>query len=279
MVQLLLRGQLILVAGKPANINAVLFDKDGTLSRSEPHLFALATTRIQHCLNLSSGKFNPEKLEELLQCAYGVLPEVGCLDPGGITAVAAREHNLISTAVVLTLVGHSWPEAQELAQETFRLADLDHPPGSTCSAMTDGLADFLAALHISNVRCAVISNDDRAGIQSFLEHHGIDQQINAIWSAEHQPRKPDPRAIQLLCAGLGVAPANCALIGDANSDLHMARAAGLAVVLGYRGGWKQSVSLEADYPWMEHWSELAVDGGVDPASGVSTATCPLPLGT
>lgn len=279
MVQLLLRGQPMLSAGKPVNIKAVLFDKDGTLSRSEPHLLALATTRIQHCINLCHGRSNSDTLEELLQCAYGVLPEVGSLDPGGITAVAAREHNLISTAVVLTLAGHSWPEAQALAQETFRLADLDHPPGSACSPMTDGLADFLATLHISNVRCAVISNDDQAGIQSFLEHHGISQQISAIWSAEHQPRKPDPRAVQLLCAELGVAPANCALIGDANSDLHMAHAAGVAVVLGYRGGWQQSVSLAADYPWMEHWSELAVDDGVDPASGVSTETCPLPLGT
>ncbi|MFN6354956.1 MAG: HAD family hydrolase [Cyanobacteriota bacterium] len=278
MVHLLLRGQPLMSAGKPANIRAVLFDKDGTLSRSEPHLLAIATTRIQHCLNLSNGRSHSDKLEQLLQCAFGVLPEVDSLDPGGITAVAAREHNLISTAVVLTLAGHSWPEAQALAQETFRLADLDHPPGSACSPMTDGLAEFLAALHLSNVRCAVISNDDRAGIHSFLEHHGLYQQINAIWSAEHQPRKPDPRAIQLLCEELGVAPANCALIGDANSDLHMARAAGVAVVLGYRGGWQQSVSLEADYPWMEHWSELAVDGDIDPASGVSTGTCPLPLG-
>jgi phosphoglycolate phosphatase-like HAD superfamily hydrolase len=38
---------------------------------------------------------------------------------------------------------------------------------------------------------------------------------------------------------IGVAPERCALIGDANSDLRMARSAGVAVALGYSTGWRQ----------------------------------------
>jgi phosphoglycolate phosphatase len=259
MAVLSLRGTALGSAGRPAPIHAVLFDKDGTISKSEPKLLALATARIRHCLSLVEE--GAEDLPNLLHKAYGVDAD-GHLDPAGITAVAARDHNLISTAVALSLVGHGWPEALALAEETFRLADLDTPGGSAGTPPTDGFLDLLMALRQSGVHCAVISNDDRAGIQTFIEHHGLRQEFAAIWSAEDSPRKPDPGAIHQLCQGLGVGPEHCALIGDANSDLRMARSAGVAVVLGYGGGWRRPVDLEEEFPLVNHWRELgvAVDG-------------------
>jgi len=271
MAILFLRGEPLGAVGNPANIRAVLFDKDGTMSRSEPQLLALATARISHSLTLS-GERGGEHLADLLRRTYGLHPEGGSLDPAGITAVAARDHNLISTAVALTQVGHGWPESLAMAHETFRLADLDLPPGTPGAEMTEGLSDFLAALHTSAVHCAVISNDDCLGIQRFLDQHGFSSQIAAIWSAEHRPRKPDPRAIHQLCQGLGVTPANCALVGDANSDLRMAQSAGVAVVLGYRGGWQRPVPLDGDFPLLDHWCELSVEGALKPDEGVSMET-------
>ncbi|MFN9547769.1 MAG: HAD family hydrolase [Cyanobacteriota bacterium] len=278
MACLLLRGQPLLSAGQPADIRAVLFDKDGTMSRSEPHLLALAATRLRCCLHLS-GPTRAEELAELLARAYGLHPEAESLDPAGITAVAARDHNLISTAVALTLVGHGWPESMALAEESFRLADLETPPGPQGAQATDGLVNLLCQLRRSGVLCAVISNDDLPGIEGFLRKHGLADDIAAIWSAERLPRKPDPQAVHQLCATLGVAPSSCALIGDANSDLRMARAAGVAVVIGYRGGWRRPVALEKDYPWLDHWRELLVAEGGKPAHGVSTETRDLRIGT
>jgi phosphoglycolate phosphatase len=46
------------------------------------------------------------------------------------------------------------------------------------------------------------------------------------------------------------------LIGDADSDLRMARAAGVPVVLGYRAGWEQPPELEPGWPELHHWDEL-----------------------
>ncbi|MFM9046642.1 MAG: HAD family hydrolase [Cyanobium sp.] len=273
MVNLFLRGEPLRVEGRPAEIRAVLFDKDGTMSRSEPKLLALATSRLRHSLSLVEGRMHLP-LEELLLRVYGLHGEGHngqggqSLDPAGITAVAARDHNLISTAVAFTLVGHGWPESLNLAHQAFALADRDHPPVAQTADTTEGLNDFLRALERWSVHCAVISNDDHSGIQHFLDSHGLSPQISAIWSADDQPRKPDPRAIQQLCARMGVSPGHCALIGDANSDLGMARAAGLPVMLGYRGGWQRLVELEAVYPLFDHWRELAVV----PDQGVSTET-------
>jgi phosphoglycolate phosphatase len=49
-------------------------------------------------------------------------------------------------------------------------------------------------------------------------------------------------------------------VGDANSDLRMARAAGVPVVLGYRAGWRRPVSLDSSFPQLDHWQELALVG-------------------
>ena len=271
MVSLLLRGQPLMSGGQPADIKAVLFDKDGTMSRSEPHLLSLATKRLRHCLRLG-GASCEEELAQLLAKAYGLHLAEDSLDPAGITAVAARDHNLISTAVALSLVGHGWPESLALAEETFRLADLDTSPGVSGAPTTEGVVELLMGLRQRGVRCAVISNDDLPGIQDFLSEHGLSGHIAAIWSAERLPRKPDPQAVHQLCDALGVSPSSCALIGDANSDLRMARAAGVAVVIGYRGGWRRPVALDNDYPWLDHWRDLLVAEGEEPAHGVSTET-------
>lgn len=278
MAALFLRGQPLSVAGRVADVQAVLFDKDGTISHSESRLLALANTRIRHCLRLAGENPNlPAKvpsgeLETRLRTTYGLLAGENGLDPAGITAVAARDHNLLSTAVALTQLGHGWPDSLEIAQEAFRLADLDQPCGAEDSKTTDGFPGVLEALGSSGIHCAVISNDDTLGIESFLEHHGLSQQICAIWSAEHEPRKPDPEAIVHLCRRMGVVPANCVLVGDANSDLRMGHAAGVGVVLGYRGGWQRPVQLEERFLLLDHWSELTVEGKWQPDQGVSMET-------
>ena len=110
------------------------------------------------------------------------------------------------------------------------------------------------------MRCAVISNDDVAGIEYFLASHGLEPYFAGIWSAEHRPRKPDPAAVHGLCAELGVPASRCALIGDANSDLRMAVAAGIPHqrALGYTAAWSLPPPLAEPHPLVHHWSELSL---------------------
>ena len=266
MAQLLLRGEpLVDPQGNPAQIEAVLFDKDGTLSISEPMLQTLAQARVFQCVRLL-GEHHPEltasqqqiaALDELLRRAYGLL-ESG-VHPAGTTAVGSRAHNLISTATVLAQVGLGWPEALELAEAVFASTDGLHGQGSPQRPeATDGLHALVAQLAACGVRCAVISNDEVAGIEAFLRSHQLEQHFCGLWSAEHTPRKPDPAAVHGLCAELGVWPQRCALIGDANSDLRMARAAGVPVVLGYTAAWSSTPPLDPSFERLQHWSELTL---------------------
>jgi phosphoglycolate phosphatase len=280
MAELLLRGEALSAPdGHPHAIEAVLFDKDGTLSISEPMLETLAEARVFHCLRLarqhhpawpahapSDGNGNGDQdavgeLEQLLRRAYG-LQQPGGVQPGGVhpagtTAVGSRHHNLISTATVLSQVGFGWPEALELSEAVFAATDGLHGAGSPQRpAATEGLHDLVQQLVDAGVRCAVISNDEVAGITAFLQSHRLEHHFSGLWSAEHTPCKPHPGAVQGLCLELGVSPGRCALIGDANSDLRMARAAGLPVVLGYTAAWRRTPPLDPSFHRLHHWNEL-----------------------
>ena len=105
---------------------------------------------------------------------------------------------------------------------------------------------------------AVISNDTADGITRFLTHHQLNDIFAPGWSADDHPRKPDPQAVRSLCQRLNLQPECCALIGDAETDLVMARDAGIGVVLGYRGGWQRQPQLTTSPHCFEHWSELEV---------------------
>ena len=247
-------------------VEAVLFDKDGTLSVSEPQLLTLASARVFLCLEHAApvlpAAVLPE-LEQLLQRAYGLSPAAIC--PAGITAVASRDHNLIATATALVQVGMGWPEALALSEGVFAEADQQdarrsQEAGGHTSGITDGLRPWLEQLQAAGVICAVISNDDMAGIEHFLASHGLEPFFAGLWSAEHRPRKPDPAAVHGLCAQLGVQPGRCALIGDANSDLRMAVAAGIPHqrALGYTAAWSSPPPLAEPHPLVHHWRELSL---------------------
>lgn len=264
MAHLLLRGQLLADAsGNPHRIEAVLFDKDGTLSISEPMLHALASARVFHARQLLQQR-HPElpasetdALSELLQRAYGLKEQV--IHPAGATAVGSRAHNLLSTATALAQVGLGWPEALELSEAIFAATDGLHGQGSQQRPIaTEGLHELVEALNAAGVACAVISNDDRAGIAAFLASQALSSRFHACWSADHSPRKPDPAAVRALCSELGVPAERCALIGDANSDLRMAEQAGVPVVLGYGAGWSTPPPLDPCFPCLSHWRELEV---------------------
>ena len=250
----------LLLKGTPiGNIDGVLFDKDGTLSHSEPLLIDLAERRIRTSVALwkdTKGRLDSDQLASTLQRAYGL--QVNGLCPGGTLAVAARQDNLTSTATVFCLLGCTWPEALSLAQQSFNLVDQDLEHASRTSALLPHAETLLQGLKAAGVRNAVISNDTTSGIQEFLRHHHLSATIEAVWSADDLPRKPDPKAVELLCQQLDLDPNRCALIGDAETDLQMAKQAGIGCVIGFTGGWALRPELPSADHLLETWSNLRI---------------------
>ena len=244
-------------------IDGVLFDKDGTLSHSEPQLKILADARIREAKHQFSVQDATSEriseLESLLVRTYGRIQ--GGVSPDGPLAVASRQHNILNTATVFAQMGLSWPKALLMAKDVFDRVDAQwhslHPNGNPVS-MLPAAHTMLQSLKDAGVICAVISNDTTDGIQAFLTHHKLTDMFSAVWSADCFPCKPDPAAVHALCAQLNVSVERCALIGDADTDLLMAKRAGIGAAIGYVAGWHRSPDLTAHDHLIHHWQELTV---------------------
>ncbi len=258
MTQLWLRGDPI------GSVKGVLFDKDGTLSNSEAHLIKLGKQRVKKAINLfkNSGYSTNQvsKLSALLASTYGLSSKGVRAD--GILAIAARQENLLATASIFCSFGECWPNALNLAEEVFSTSDSfdrkNQISNSDNRNLLPGALEVLKELKKTASVCALISNDSQEGIQSFLERNYLKDLIANYWSAEDNPKKPSPDAVKGLCHKIGLSPYQCALIGDADTDLDMARQAGIGLSIGYTAGWANPPELTKHQYLIHHWNDLSV---------------------
>ncbi|MFV0462454.1 MAG: HAD-IA family hydrolase [Nostocoides sp.] len=130
-----------------------------------------------------------------------------------------------------------------------------------------GMADALADLSRHGIRMGVVSSKATATVRLGLRAVGLDHLIDVLAGLDDTDRhKPDPAPLVCAATRLGVAPGECAYVGDADVDVLAARAAGMAaigVTWGAAGpGLASSFpdALVADAPALS--SELRVGGGV-----------------
>ena len=108
MAQLLLRGECLgTLMGGCCSIRTHPF-------HSEPRLIEQGHSRIAAACDCwisskeeSATSEQVEQLKKMMQHAYGLSQESVSLD--GLLAVASRQHNLVATATVFTLLGLSGP--------------------------------------------------------------------------------------------------------------------------------------------------------------------------
>ena len=117
-----------------------------------------------------------------------------------------------------------------MAEACFKSADLKQAQSAdelSTAQPLPGIASFLHSLVMADIPAAVISNDSSTGIRDFLESHCLSRLFSDIWSSDERIVKPDPAAVKGLCARMKLQPEHCALIGDAETDLKMAKEAGV----------------------------------------------------
>lgn len=102
-----------------------------------------------------------------------------------------------------------------------------------------GIPAMLAQLAAEDMRLAVLSNKADAFTRRLVQGLLPGVPFAAVYGERPGvPRKPDPTAALGLAAELGVAPAECAFVGDTPVDMSTARNAamyGVGVTWGFRG--------------------------------------------
>lgn len=145
-----------------------------------------------------------------------------------------RAHFLAATSVLEEMFGHD-PALAADARRVF--ASTDYEPFFDLMVPVPGLFDVLAALRPA-WRLGMATNRG-ATVPGVMRRFGLDAWLDAAVGVLDVSRpKPHPDVIQECLVRLGVSPAAGVYVGDAESDLVAARAAGVEFVAVGDGSWR-----------------------------------------
>ena len=245
-------------------IKGVIFDKDGTLSNSEEHLLELAKNRIKFAekefkkLKISNLKI--WLLKKLLSYIYGL--NKNKLSANACLAIASREQNIISTATILNLFNIDWYQSLTISKKVFNEVDIflanKKDNRKSLRTLIPGALGLLLSLKKQGVFIALMTNDTQAGIEEFIFRNHLEGIFNYLWSAENKPSKPNSEAVLELCNKMNLHPLEFALISDADTDLRMAKEAGIQIIIGFNGGWKNPPNLSEKQFLVNKLNELQI---------------------
>ncbi len=192
----------------PSEVQAVLFDLDGTLLDSAADLYAALQA---YCAEV--GAAAPP---------YAVVREVVSRGGRAILRCAFAEDD---AALLQRMPRYLDIYAELMAQHTRPF---------------DGIEPLLAALEAAELRWGIVTNKPGFLTEELIRRMDWDLRASAVVCGDTLPvKKPDPAPVLLACERAGVAPARCVFVGDDARDVEAGRAAGLytvAVRWGYLDG-------------------------------------------
>jgi phosphoglycolate phosphatase len=218
------------------NIQAIIFDKDGTLAEVESYLKSLGQKRAR----LVDAKM--PGVQEPLMLAFGM--ETSGINPMGLLAVGSRRENEIAAAAYVAETGRDWAEALMVAAAAFHEAESYLTPKAAHTPILPHIEDWLSQLQQSGLKLGILSADTTENVKAFIENNQLSSRIHAYQGVDGADiSKPDPRLYEVICQKLDVQPQQTLMIGDSTLDMQMARAAGSAGCIGVTWGWTMSVAI------------------------------------
>jgi N-acetyl-D-muramate 6-phosphate phosphatase len=139
------------------------------------------------------------------------------------------------------LVRLGFAEVVDSALETLRQRFLEIYSRRLCveSSIYEGTSESLARLESVGIPWGVVTNKPAWLTEPLLEQLALRKRASVVVSGDSlSERKPHPAPLLHAAGRLGIAPAQCIYIGDAERDVVAARAAGMEVFVasfGYIG--------------------------------------------
>ena len=202
----------------PLAVDGVLFDLDGTLADTAPDL-AAALNRVRRDRGL-----DPLPLARLRPFAsHGARGLLGA----GMSVLPDHEH-----------------------YQGLRDAFLAHYAAALCVETTlfAEVAALLDAIEMRSLRWGIVTNKATSLTEPLLEALGLASRAGAIVCGDTTPHaKPHPAPLLRGAAQLGIAPARCVYVGDAERDVIAGVAAGMATIVA-RYGYIEPHDVPEDWP-------------------------------
>lgn len=229
------------------NIEAVIFDKDGTLADSRDFLRTLAQVRSRLIDARIPG------VQEPLLMAFGV--EGTVLNPQGLMAVGTRYENEIAAAAYVAETGRDWAEALDVVRQSFQEAEQSAHRKAKLTPPYPGTETLLAHLSSNGIKVGIFSSDTTENVNDFLKFYKLAPYVDhAQGTDQANLAKPNPELVLRTCEALKVSPQATLFLGDSILDLQAARQAGLAGFI-YVNWLGSEISLQSDAV-INSWSDL-----------------------
>jgi phosphoglycolate phosphatase len=204
------------------DIDAIIFDKDGTLEDSGDYLRNLAQKRARLVDAQIPGVGEP------LLMAFGVNGNI--LDAAGLQAVGSRHENAIAAAAYIAETGRGWSEAIAIVDRAF--TEADRVMESSVAAMFPGCVESIESYANAGIKLGILSAATTNQVTKFAEYHQIQSHFQVLLGSDKQFAKPDSRLFTHTCQQMGVDPARTLMVGDSVWDMQMASRAGAAGCIG-----------------------------------------------
>ncbi|WP_315790834.1 HAD family hydrolase [Fischerella sp. JS2] len=205
-----------------SNIQAIIFDKDGTLEDSKEYLRQVG----QRVAKIVDMQFSG--LEQPLLMAFGINGD--SLDPAGLIAVGSSAETAIATAAYIAQTGCRWIESLAIARQAFKSAEKH--VGNIPSPMFVGSLEVLKNLTKAGIKLGILSAARTDEVYAFVKHHQLSDYIQVQIGVDEGPSKPDPILFLQACQSLEVEPGSTLMVGDSMGDMQMALNAKAAGCIG-----------------------------------------------
>lgn len=184
------------------NVEAVIFDKDGTLANSHQYLWHLAEKRAELIDGIAPGLKSK------------ILTTFGCGDLGGLMAIGTREDNEIAIASLLNR-----DDARSIVQSVFQQVDRQLARKATLTPPYSGIVELLQSLN--SLKLGILSSDIEPNIRDFVEEYQLSAYFQGIVGAQPGMSKPNPKLLFSICNVLNVKPEAALMIGDTIADTQL----------------------------------------------------------
>jgi len=229
-------------------IEAIVFDKDGTLEDSQAYLRSLGQKRVRVIDAQIPG------IGEPLSMAFGL--NGNTLDPTGLLAVGSRHETEIAAAAYIAETGRGWLESLAIARRVFEEAD--QVIGTAPSPLFVGSLEVLKYLSQAGLKIGILSAASTERVQAFVECHQLGDYVQLQMGVDRGPSKPDPVLFLQACQTLGVEPSATLMVGDSAGDIEMARRGGAAGCIGICWGTTAAAHLVSADVTIAQLDELQV---------------------
>ena len=206
------------------NIEAIIFDKDGTLMNFDAFWVAVSIKAIQDILKQTDKADIP--VDEILE-SFGVHDSITDID----SVLCKGTYEQMGQIVHRILSQHG----RALPCDTVVSMVIDaynrHADAGDIAPTCPDLAKVLTELQNRGIKLAVVTTDNPPITRKCLQKLGIEALFDKIYTDDGvTPTKPDPFCVYDFCQLTGVKKENVLMVGDTMTDVLFAQNAGIAVV-------------------------------------------------